>query len=514
MPEHVLTAATESFQGLAGAPGRAIGPVYHWDVPLDTTADAATDDAVARLHGAFTAARERLERALAGADATLAPLLDAQQLMLDDPEVRDGIFALAEGGTPAAEAISTIVGSLAEVLEGAGSDYFRERAIDVRAVGTLLLEGLTGPTARSIPRGAVVLARELAPLDTAQLAEAGVAAFVTVTGGPTCHAAIIARAWGIPAVVGAPESVLKLPAETPVLIDGADGRITPNPTPEMLERPATTEPALHLTRRVPVYANIGSLAEAEKAAAAGAEGVGLLRTEFLFQSRTEAPSEDEQTEKYTAILRALDGRPVVVRTLDIGADKPAPFLPMPAEPNPQLGLRGIRLCLQQRDLFRTQLRALLRAATAGPLRIMLPMVTMVEEVREARALLEAEAADLGAPVPPLGAMLEVPMAALAVPELAPACDFFSLGTNDLLQFLLAADRQHAGVGYLHAVEHPAVWRLLAQAVEAAHAAGRPLGVCGEWGADAHHLPRLLDLGIDTISVAVGALPRVRGWFGL
>lgn len=500
-----------SFSGVAGSPGRAVGPVYRWEAVAVVGGEQPNTLEV--LQAALAAADTRLARALSSADATLSPLLEAQRLMLGDPEFRDVVIALVQSGVNARMAVSTVSEEMAAVLEGADSQYFRERAIDVRAVGTLVIEALAGGTPRAVPAGAVVIAEELAPLDTAELAEAGIAAMITVRGGPTCHAAIIARSWGIPAVVGAPIEILAIAAGTPVLVDGSTGRIVADPAPEEVVEPvAPAATAVHITRRVPIYANINSVNEAARALAAGAEGVGLLRTEFLFQRRTAAPSEEEQTAQYTAILQQMDRRPVIIRTLDIGADKPAPFLPMPAEPNPQLGLRGLRLCLRERALFVTQLRALLRAQHAGVLKIMLPMVTTVGEVEEARALLREQAAALNVPVPPLGAMIEVPMAALAAPELAAVCDFFSLGTNDLMQFLLAADRQHAGVGYLHTADHPAIWRLLAQVIDAAHAAHIPVGVCGEWGAAPEKLTRLIDLGIDSASVAVGAVARVLGWF--
>jgi phosphoenolpyruvate-protein kinase (PTS system EI component) len=463
----------------------------------------------ARLAAAFARAEERLRAAVAAADATLAPLLEAQALMLGDPELRDGTLARIEAGAEPVAAVRATSEELAALLEGAGSDYFRERAIDVRAVGTVLVEALTGAEAQPVPAGSIVIADELAPLDTARLADAGIAAFVTVRGGPTCHAAIVARAWGIPALVGAPRAVLDLADGTLVSLDGSDGVLMLGARHPSPCRGGEVSP--RLTRRLPLYANVGSLAEARRAAALGAEGIGLLRTEFLFQDRPTPPGEDEQTAEYLAILQALDGRPVIARSLDIGADKPVPFLPLEAEPNPQLGLRGVRLCLREDGLFRTQLRALLRAAAAGPLKIMLPMVTTADEVRTVRALLAEEAAALELPVPPLGTMIEVPMAALAARELATVCDFFSLGTNDLLQFLLAADRQQAGVGYLHLADHPAVWPLLAGVIAAAHDTGIPVGVCGEWGADFAKLSRLLDLGIDSASVAPGALSRVRAW---
>jgi len=509
MAEQITT--KEIFRGHAAGPGRVAGAAFHWrgvSVGLTVAIDQAIPPAE-RLERAFAAADDVMAARIAVADDTLRPLLEVQRLMLDDPELREGARAMTASGMDPADVVKTVAAQLARVLEGAGTEYFRDRAIDVRAVGKLLAEILAGSDATAVPRGAVVLAEELAPLDTSQLSEAGVAAMVAVCGGPTCHAAIIARAWGTPAVVGAPPEILRIPDGTPVLIDGDAGLIIVNPTPEDLTVAVQSAPTATLSRRIPVYANVGSVAEVERALEHGAEGIGLLRTEFLFQGRKAAPSEDEQAAEYAEILQKMGGRPVIIRTLDIGADKPAAFLTMHPEPNPQLGLRGVRLSLHERELFTMQLRALLRASTAGTLKIMLPMVTMVGEVREARALLKAMAAELRVSVPPLGVMIEVPMAALAAEELAGACDFFSLGTNDLMQFLLAADRQHAGVGYLHAAEHPAVWNLLGAVIDAAHAAGIPVGVCGEWGAGAETLARLIALGIDSTSVTVGALERVR-----
>jgi phosphocarrier protein FPr len=508
----ITITSKEIFRGHAAGPGRVAGGAFHWrgvSVGLTVAIDQDTPP-VERLERAFAAADDVMAARIAVADDTLRPLLEVQRLMLDDPELREGALALARADTDPAQAATIVAGQLAEVLQQAGTEYFRDRAIDVRAVGKLLAEILTGSDATAVPAGAVVLAEELAPLDTAQLSEAGVAAMVAVCGGPTCHAAIIARAWGIPAVVGAPPEILRIPDGTPILIDGNAGLIITNPTPDDLaEEVAPSAPAVTLLRRIPVYANAGTLAEVERALEHQAEGIGLLRTEFLFQGRATSPSEDEQAAEYADILRRMDGRPVIIRTLDIGADKPVAFLPRRDEPNPQLGLRGVRLSLHERELFTMQLRALLRASTAGTLKIMLPMVTTADEVREVRALLEEMASRSTVPAPPLGAMIEVPMAALAAEELAGACDFFSLGTNDLMQFLLAADRQHAGVGYLHAIEHPAVWKLLGHVITAAHAAGIPVGVCGEWGADAEKLAKLLELGIDSTSISVGALARVR-----
>lgn len=503
---------SEIFTGLPGAYGRVSGQSWQWTIARMNSPSVA-DDAVAMLQQAFALAHQRLAAMLETADATLAPLLAAQQLMLGDAELYDGAITLVNKGLAPEEAIIKVSTLLAMLLEQADSEYFRERAIDIRAVGKLILECLSGEERKAILAGVVVLAEELSPLDTAQLSEAGIAGFVTVRGGPTCHAAIIARAWGIPAVVGAPATILNITNGTPVLVDGIAGILLTHPDLQQVAVPQTTVSAeVILPRKIPVYANAGSLVELERAFTAGAEGIGLLRTEFLFQQRSTAPGEDEQVAVYSAMLRCAAGKPVVIRTLDIGADKAVPFLPLPAEANPQLGVRGIRLSLQHTDLLRTQLRALVRASAQGNLKILLPMVTMVDEVLQTRVLLEEIAVELQLTPPALGVMIEVPMAALAARELAAVSDFFSIGTNDLLQFLLAADRLHAGVGYLYTREHPAVWPLLQSVVAAAHLAGISVSVCGEWGADLEKLVQLLHIGVDTISVALGALSRVQGWF--
>ncbi|MHB9133256.1 MAG: phosphoenolpyruvate--protein phosphotransferase [Armatimonadota bacterium] len=516
MTSHTEKSSQIVLKGRSGVTGLAVGLAVHWlGANTQTNGHHNSNHASpsAALRAAFASANKRLATALRTADPIIAPMLDAQRLMLDDPELRNSTLMLVETGVSPVDAVNRIAGELAGQLAQAESEYFRERAIDVRAVGKIVIEELTGGGVREIPRGGIVLAEELSPLDTALLAEAGVAALVTVQGGPTCHAAIIARAWGIPAVLGVPTSIWDIPEDTPLLVDGNTGQVIVEPSSAQI---AALEqdfaPAFFIPQTIPVYANIGSLAETARAVEYGAEGVGLLRTEFMFLDRETPPSEDEQAEQYTAIVRQMGKHPVVIRTLDIGADKPVPFIKLPTEPNPQLGLRGVRLCLRDRELFNTQLRAILRASLAGNVKILLPMVTAVDEVRAVRTMLHTTAARMGIAVPPVGAMIEVPMAALNAPELTTVCDFFSLGTNDLMQFLLAADRQNAGVGYLHAGEFPGLWRLIEQVIDAAHEANIPVGVCGEWGADGEKLSRLVELGLDTVSVSVGSVTRVKSMF--
>jgi phosphocarrier protein FPr len=350
--------------------------------------------------------------------------------------------------------------------------------------------------------------------------------FCIVGGGPTAHIAILARALGLPAVVAAPEALLEVASGTPVVLDGNAGTLAVDPSDEALEQardgqrrwlegrrlaqeqaalPAVTQDG----HRVDVTANIGSLKNAVDAVANHADGSGLLRTEFLFLDRATAPSEEEQYQVYRGIAEAMGERPVIVRTLDIGGDKPVPYIPMKAEENPFLGERGIRLCLNRPELFRDQLRAILRAAPSGCLRIMFPMVSDVAEIRQAKALVEASRRELGVPPVQIGIMIEVPSAALLADLLAPEVDFFSIGTNDLTQYTLAIDRGHPSLAAKHDGMHPAVLRLIAMTAEASHRHGKRTDVCGELGSDPAAIPVLLGLGVDELSVSIPAVPAVK-----
>jgi multiphosphoryl transfer protein len=372
----------------------------------------------------------------------------------------------------------------------------------------------------------IIVAEDLTPSVTAALPKDRVLGFCTAVGGPTAHSAIIARALSLPAVVSAGPGILEWSNGTTLILDGSSGLLTPQPDVAALAKaetarqqwqaqkeeaaaasgqPAVTQDGHHIE----VVANIGGLADAETAVTAGAEGVGLLRTEFLFLDRTEAPDEEEQFAVYRDIARAMGERPVIVRTLDIGGDKPLPYIDVPPETNPFLGERGIRLCLARPALLRQQLRAILRAAKYGRLRIMFPMVSDIEELRQARAMVNEVAAELGAPPVEIGIMIEVPSAALMADRLAAEVDFFSVGTNDLTQYTLAIDRQHPALAGKSDGLHPAVLRLIEHTVQGAKAAGKWVGVCGELGADAQAVPILIGLGVAELSVSVPAIPAVK-----
>ena len=372
----------------------------------------------------------------------------------------------------------------------------------------------------------ILIAQDLAPSDTASLDSNQVLGFCTAIGGANAHTAILARALGLPAVVGAGSGILNLKNGTQAILNGDTGALTLEPDPEALaaakdlqqeqqirratELKAAKEPAVTQDdHRVEVVANIGSVADAKQALGFGAEGVGLLRSEFLFLDRIDAPSEAEQFKVYRDIAVALEGQPIIIRTLDVGGDKPLPYVPMPAEENPFLGVRGLRLCLARPELLRTQLRAILRATEFGPLRVMFPMVANVAELSAARRVVDEVRVELDIPQIEVGIMIEIPAAAVMADIFAKDVDFFSIGTNDLTQYTLAMDRGHPELSAQADGLHPAVLRLIDKTARAAHAAGKWVGVCGELGADPQAVPILVGLGVDELSVSIPAIPAVK-----
>jgi phosphoenolpyruvate-protein phosphotransferase len=521
-------------RGVAGAPGIAVGPVFRFERAKVVLHEHFTgvDQEHSRLHGALEAARRQLvtlrDQLLKRGATAEAAIFDVHRDLLGDPELLATVHAGIGEGRTAAAAWQGAIAQQAAALAALPDQLLAERAADMRDVGERVLRHLTGATdTPALPdMPVVVVAYDLTPSETAAFDPQRVLGFCTAVGGPNAHTAILARALGLPAVVSAGPRVLELTPGGTVILDGAAGTVTVDPDPDTLAkareaqerererkaaaRAAAADPAITADgHRVEIVANIGGVADARKAGKAGAEGVGLLRTEFLFLERTTAPSEDEQFAVYRDIALALAGHPVIVRTLDIGGDKPLPYLDLPHEENPFLGERGIRLCLVHPHLLRQQLRAILRAAEAGPLRIMFPMIADLEELRAARAIVEELRAELGAPPIEVGIMVEVPSAALMADALAQEADFFSIGTNDLTQYTLAMDRTHPNLATRADGLHPAVLRLIARTAEAAHAAGKWVGVCGELGADPVAVPILVGLGVDELSVSVPAIPGVK-----
>ena len=529
-------------QGISASPGIAVGPVYVYTlqhIVVDRQPGQSAQVELDRLAAALATARQQLEvlteRARQGAGADEAAVFEAHQLFLDDPDLLDRVHALIEQESVKAEyAWQTGTNHYAETLSSIGDEYLAARAADVRDVSQRVLRILagassevTGPQAPS-----VIVAEELTPSDTVMIDKSEILAFCTARGGPTSHVAILSKALGIPAVVGLGESFNALKKDLTAIVDGGSGTVLIEPDEsirvEYRQRAAALQqlraaaeatahqPAITLDNvRVEVVANIGSLSDAQAAIEIGAEGVGLLRTEFLYLDRADAPGEEEQVETYRAIFDMLGQRPIVVRTLDIGGDKPAPYLKMPPELNPFLGVRGIRLCLAKPDVLHTQLRALLRAGEGHNLKIMFPMVAVLEEVIEARRHFDQVRRDLEvqhvkyAQQVEIGIMVEVPAVALNARTLAEAVDFFSIGTNDLSQYTMAADRTQSEVATLADAFNPAVLQLIKMVIEAAHARGRWVGLCGELAGDPLAVPVLLGLGLDEFSMGYRSVPIVK-----
>jgi len=521
-----------TIRGIVASPGIAIGAAFQFRQDELRFERRVVGDPAAewrRFQSAAARAGEQLAAVCARARDELgeeqAAIFEAHLLMLEDPELLAAVqSAIEERSLNAEAALSDAAERYAETLEALDDEYLRARAADVRDVAGRVLRILLGREAATGPDApAVVVARDLTPSDTILMDKSHVLGFCTAEGGPTAHTAILARTMGLPAVVGAGAGVLSVAPGATVVLDGTTGCLVVEPDEATLAsyrqsqaaadqlraqslsragEPAVTRDG----RRVEVVANIGSADEARAALDAGAEGVGLLRTEFLYLGRASLPGEEEQYRAYRAILEAMGSRPVILRTLDIGGDKELPYLELAPEPNPFLGVRAIRLSLARPDLLRQQLRAALRAAPGHNLKIMFPMVATVAEVRAARQALASARDELlaeGQPLPErleVGIMVETPAAAVMADRLAREVDFFSIGTNDLSQYTFAADRTNARVAALADAMQPAVLRLVARVIAAAHAHGKWVGLCGELAGEPLAIPILLGLGLDEFSM--------------
>src|SRR5438128_6741140 len=509
-------------QGIPAAPGRVAAPIWCWtEVSLSASAPGLTGPAgLERLHrvieqvkGDLAAKTARLQASGATAEAGI---LEAQGLMLDDPALLDGATALVNQGRPADDAVAETMAPFAEMLRASDDPVFQARAADVVDVVEQVRRALHGTAGMPPPPSepSVLVARDLAPSQTAGLDRALVVGFATEQGSATAHTAILARALGLPAVVGIAGLVDAVRDGQLVLLDGDQGTLLIDPPPDAIRAVrgpapvlADAAPAVTLDgRRVEVGCNAAGLEDAQRAAAAGADGIGLLRSEFLFLGSERLPTEAEQVAMLEQVMAAMAPRPVILRTLDVGADKPLPALPQPAEANPALGVRGLRLQLLRRpELLMDQLRAALRIATRHPSRLMFPMVSTIDEVHQAKLLLEKatrelKAAAVNGPRLQVGIMIEVPAAAIGADVLAREVDFFSLGTNHLTQYLVAADRTNPELGPLADSRHPALLRMIDQVVRAARQHRRWVGVCGEMASDLWAVPLLVGLGVNELSV--------------
>ncbi|HFC08920.1 MAG TPA: phosphoenolpyruvate--protein phosphotransferase [Chloroflexi bacterium] len=535
------------FRGIAASGGVAIAPAFLFAAASTKGQGASAsvgspEEELARLKRALQAAREEIQRLYEEAQRRVggqeAEIFKVHAMFLDDPTLTQQVEAAIREGTSALTAWQQAIEAQAAMLEALNDPVFSARAVDLRDVGARVAAHLSG-TAGAIAqpeKPSVIVAQELTPSQTILLPHELVRGFCTVQGSKTSHVAILARGLGLPAVVGVDAAVLETAREGVLMIvDGEAGEVIVSPEEATLAAYRERETALARARRsaqaeagapaitpdghrVEIGANLGGggREEAEQALAFGAEGVGLLRTEFLYMERTSPPDEEEQMAAYAPYLEVMAGRPVIFRTADIGGDKDIPYLHLPAEANPFLGQRGIRLSLAHPEMFRTQLRAILRAgANAEGVKIMFPMVASVDEVCAAkthlaavRQALEAEGLPYAQNVE-VGVMIEIPSAAVLADVLAREVDFFSIGTNDLSQYTLAADRTHPAVGPMADALHPAVLRLIKQVVEAAHAHDVWVGVCGELGGDPLAAPVLLGLGVDELSMAAPSIPAVK-----
>ncbi|MET1070575.1 MAG: phosphoenolpyruvate--protein phosphotransferase [Pseudomonas prosekii] len=527
------TQSSTVLRGVCASAGSAFGQVVQIaEPPLSITELGATPQVE----------RDHLARGLAEALADLQQLRDnavgeaqadifkAHQELLEDPSLLEVAHVLINDGKSAGFAWRAATESTASLFKSLGNALLAERAADLADVGQRVLKRILRVEDRvlALPDGAILIAEQLTPSQTAGLDTRKVLGFATVGGGATSHVAILARAAGLPAICGLPPQVLDLADGTQVLLDADKGELHLAPDLAAIEQlqadrqqqqkrqqhelaNAALAACTRDGHRIEVTANVASLSETEQALALGGEGVGLLRSEFLYLDRNHAPSHDEQASTYSAIARVLGPtRNLVVRTLDVGGDKPLAYVPMAAESNPFLGMRGIRLCLERPQLLREQFRAILASAGLSRLHIMLPMVTQLSELRFARQLLEEEALALGlAELPKLGVMIEVPAAALMADLFAPHVDFFSIGTNDLTQYTLAMDRDHPRLASQADSFHPSVLRLIASTVTAAHAHGKWVGVCGALASETLATPLLLGLGVDELSVSVPLIPAVK-----
>jgi phosphoenolpyruvate-protein phosphotransferase len=516
-------------QGVAAAPGIACGPAHvcverEIDYPLRGESPAQERS---KLRQALEAVNADLHTLVQRSDKAIGEIFVTHQEMLADPALSDDVDQRLAKGESAAAAWMAVIEAAARQQEALHDALLAERAADLRDVGRRVLAQLCGVQQTAEPGQPYVLVMaEVGPSDVARLDPARVAGIVTAHGGATAHSAIVARALGIPAVVGAGAAILLLEAGTPLLLDGQRGRVTVAPPADELHRALAErdlreqrlqaawanrhEPAI--TRdghAIEVFANIGESSGIDKVVEQGAEGIGLLRTELIFMAHSQAPDVATQEAEYRRVLDGLGGRPLVVRTLDVGGDKPLPYWPIAAEENPFLGVRGVRLTLQRPQVMEDQLRALLRSAEGRPLRIMFPMVGQIHEWREAKAMVERLLEEIPVSDLQLGIMVEVPSAALLAPQLAREVDFFSIGTNDLTQYTLAIDRGHPSLSAQADGLHPAVLRLIDMTVRAAHAEGKWVGVCGELAADPQAVALLLGLEVDELSVASRSVAEVK-----
>ncbi|MGB3259792.1 phosphoenolpyruvate--protein phosphotransferase [Paenisporosarcina sp.] len=532
-----------SLSGIAASNGIAIAKAFRLENPeltVEKTTIVDIEAELARFESAITQSKSELETIKEQTSKQIsdeeAAIFSAHLLVLSDPELLGPITEKIKSEKVNAEfALQETSNMFIGLFESMDNDYMKERAADIRDVTKRVLAHLLGVSIQNpsmIADEVIIIAEDLTPSDTVQLNPQFVKGFITDIGGRTSHSAILARTLEIPAVVGAKTVMSSIENGSLVIVDGLDGNIIVNPDAETIaqyeEKKANYEQQKSEWARlkheatitadghhVELGANIGTPNDVVGVIDHGGEAIGLYRTEFLYMGRSQFPTEDEQTEAYASVLKQMNGKPTVVRTLDIGGDKELSYLQLPKELNPFLGLRAIRLCLEMKDMFRTQLRALLRASIHGNLKIMFPMIATLEEFRQAKALFLEEKAKLeeqGVEVSnsiEVGIMVEIPSTAVMADVFAKEVDFFSIGTNDLIQYTLAADRMNERVSYLYQPFNPAILRLVKNVIDASHKEGKWTGMCGEMAGDEIAIPILLGMGLDEFSMSASSILKAR-----
>ena len=533
-----------TLQGIAASDGIAIAKVYTLtepDLSFSKVSVEDTENEISRLEKALEVSTKEIElikeTALKNLGEEEAQVFEAHLMVLSDPElvgqVKDAITSQKVNAEHALKEVSDMFISIFAGMED--NPYMQERAADIRDVSKRILANLLGvkiPSPATIKDEVVVVAGDLNPSDTAQLNRKYVKAFVTDIGGRTSHSAIMARSLEIPAIVGTKEITSLAKDGDLIIIDGLSGDVFLNPSEDVVAEYRAKAEAFAAQQaeweklkdadtftkdghQVELAANIGTPKDLEGVIHNGAEGVGLYRTEFLYMDSHDMPTEEDQFEAYKAVLEGMNGKPVVVRTMDIGGDKELPYLPLPHEMNPFLGYRAIRISLNEPEMFRTQLRALLRASVYGKLRIMFPMIATLNDFRGAKALLEEEKAKLvaeGVAVSDdiqVGIMIEIPAAAVLAHQFAKEVDFFSIGTNDLIQYTMAADRMNERVSYLYQPYNPSILTLIKHVIDSAHKEGKWAGMCGEMAGDQTAVPLLVGLGLDEFSMSASSVLKTR-----
>lgn len=532
-----------NLKGIGASAGIAIAKAYRLEEPeLKIEQKTVTDKEAEknRFEEAINTSKSELEKIKEHANRELgadkAEIFAAHLLVLSDPELLNPVKDKIETeGVNAEFAMKETADMFVSMFESMDNEYMKERAADIRDVTKRVIAHLLGvqiPNPSLISEEVVIIAEDLTPSDTAQLNRQFVKGFTTDIGGRTSHSAIMARSMEIPAVVGTKQATASIENGVMVIVDGLDGDVIINPSSDVIaqyeEKKAkfeaqkaewaklVNEPTVSKDgQHVELAANIGTPDDVKGVLENGGEGVGLYRTEFLYMGRDQLPTEEEQFEAYKTVLERMGDKPVVVRTLDIGGDKELPYLHLPKEMNPFLGFRAIRLCLEEQDIFRTQLRALLRASSYGNLKIMFPMIATLTEFREAKAILLEEKEKLvanGTQVSDsieIGMMVEIPSTAVMADQFAKEVDFFSIGTNDLIQYTMAADRMNERVSYLYQPYNPAILRLVSMVIDAAHKEGKWAGMCGEMAGDPIAIPLLLGLGLDEFSMSATSILPAR-----